>query len=178
VEAVIARAAEVMQEEPDAYATQREHLASEAQRLSEAIKNLTVAVESGACLAPLVEALKDRQRERADVLARLEHLEGLATAVTWDEDTLTELRARLVEWDGLLSSEPVMARPDPPQAAGGALDHDTEGHAGRSLLRGERAGDLWPDYQRDAACTKCGAPGVARTALHALLVCLRVSLPS
>jgi hypothetical protein len=110
VEAVIARAAEVMQEEPDAYATQREHLASEAQRLSEAIKNLTVAVESGACLAPLVEALKDRQRERADVLARLEHLEGLATAVTWDEDTLTELRARLVEWDGLLSSEPVMAR--------------------------------------------------------------------
>ena len=32
---------------------------------------------------------------------RSEHLEGLATAVAWDEETLAELRARLVEWEGL-----------------------------------------------------------------------------
>jgi hypothetical protein len=44
---------------------------------------LTEAIATGGPLAALVDALKARDRQRADTLARLEHLHGLSRAPEW-----------------------------------------------------------------------------------------------
>jgi hypothetical protein len=61
-------------------------------------------------LTPLVTALKDRERRRADLLAQVEHLDGLAKAPTWGADVRAEIRRRLEDWRGLLVREPEVAR--------------------------------------------------------------------
>jgi hypothetical protein len=61
----------------------------------------------------LVEALRTTQRQRDEVTARLEHLDGLARAVdTWArQDGLgEEFRARLAQWQDVLAGQPVQAR--------------------------------------------------------------------
>jgi site-specific DNA recombinase len=110
IEAVIRRAVQLYREEPEVYAERRERLASEAQRLQDELQRLTEAVASGGQLAALVEALTTRERRRADVLAQLEHLDGLAKAPAWGERLSDEIRARLEEWRLLLGRQPVVAR--------------------------------------------------------------------
>jgi hypothetical protein len=57
-----------------------------------------------------VDALKDRERQRADALARLEHLDGLSRAPEWGNGIRNTLRARLTEWHGFLGRQPEVAR--------------------------------------------------------------------
>ncbi len=71
---------------------------------------MTEAIATGGPLAALVDALKARERQRADTLARLEHLDGLSRAPEWGNGIRDKLRARLVEWHGFLSRQPEIAR--------------------------------------------------------------------
>jgi hypothetical protein len=71
---------------------------------------VTEAIATGGPLAALVDALKARERQRADTLARLEHLDGLSRAPEWGNGIRDKLRARLVEWHGFLSRQPEIAR--------------------------------------------------------------------
>ena len=47
---------------------------------------------------------------RADLLAQVEHLDGLAKTPTWGADVRAEIRRRLEDWRGLLGREPEVAR--------------------------------------------------------------------
>jgi len=110
VEDVVTRALEIYTSESDVYAEQQERFAGEAQRLHEEIGRLTSAIAAGGSLASLLEALKAREGQRVDMLARLEHLDGLAKAPTWDENLRAEIRRRLTAWSKLLHREPEVAR--------------------------------------------------------------------
>jgi hypothetical protein len=57
-----------------------------------------------------VDALKARERQRADSLARLEHLDGLSRAPEWGHGIRDMLRARLTEWHGFLGRQTEVAR--------------------------------------------------------------------
>lgn len=111
VEAVVTRTIELARLEPDDHAQRRDRLTGEAARLAEEIGRLTEAVATGGRDIPsLVAALKDRERQRADTLARLEHLDGLSRAPEWADGIRDTLRARLIEWHGFLGRQPEIAR--------------------------------------------------------------------
>jgi DNA invertase Pin-like site-specific DNA recombinase len=111
VEAVVTRTIELARLEPGEHAERRLRLTSDAERLGEEIGRLTEAVATGAGALPsLVAALKDRERQRADALARLEHLDGLSRAPEWGDGIRSKLRARLTEWHGFLGRQPEVAR--------------------------------------------------------------------
>jgi len=110
IETVIRRAVQIYREEPDVYAERRERFASEALRLQAEIARLTEAIASGGQLAPLLDALKQREGRRADVLAQLEHLDGMAKAPTWGDRLSDEIRARIEEWHSLIGRQPIVAR--------------------------------------------------------------------
>jgi hypothetical protein len=58
-----------------------------------------------------VAALRAVEQQRADVLAQLEHLDGLARAGTpWGEDVRSEIRRRMTEWRAMLLRHPGEAR--------------------------------------------------------------------
>jgi hypothetical protein len=111
IEAVVTRTIELARLEPDEHTARRQSLLAERQRLEGGIRNLTEAVASGAGALPsLVAALKDRERLRADVLARLEHMDGLSRAPEWGDGIRAKLRARITEWHGFLGRQPEIAR--------------------------------------------------------------------
>ena len=110
VEAVVTRTIELARLEPDEHAQRRLRLAGDAQRLAEELGRLTEAIATGGPLAALVGALKGRERERADVLARLEHLDGLSRAPEWGDGIRDKLRARLTDWNGMLGRQTDVAR--------------------------------------------------------------------
>jgi hypothetical protein len=111
IEVVVTRTIQLARLEPDEHAERRERLTTEAARLAQQIARLTEAVASGAgTILSLVAALKDRERQRADVLARLEHLDGLFRAPEWDDGIRAKLRARLSEWQGFLGRQTPIAR--------------------------------------------------------------------
>jgi hypothetical protein len=62
-------------------------------------------------LASVREAIKTREQRRADLRARLEHLDGVARMPRIDTTAVRlELNRRLNEWPALLGAEPVKAR--------------------------------------------------------------------
>jgi site-specific DNA recombinase len=111
VEAVITRTIELARLEPEEHEQRRLTLTAAADRLHAEIGRLTAALADGAGgLASVVEAIRTRERERADVLARLEHLDGLSRAPEWGDGIRSTLRARLTEWRGLLDRQPELGR--------------------------------------------------------------------
>lgn len=110
VEAVVTRTIELARLEPDEHRERRERLVADAERLAQEIARLTEAIVAGGSLTSLVTALKDRERQRADTLARLEHLDGLSRAPEWGDGIRDKLRARLTEWRGMLTRQPEIAR--------------------------------------------------------------------
>jgi hypothetical protein len=110
IEAVITRAVELYREAPDVYAEQRARLDSEAQRLQDKISRLTEGIATGGPITSLVEALKSRELQRADTLARIEHLDGLAKAPEWSDELRQEIEAGVTEWLELLLRQPAVAR--------------------------------------------------------------------
>ena len=111
VEAVVTRTIELARLEPDDHAERRRRFAGEAERLGEEIGRLTEAIAAGGgAVSSIVGAIKDRERQRADVLARLEHLDGLSRAPEWGDGIRAKLGVRLSEWHGLLGRQPDVAR--------------------------------------------------------------------
>ena len=105
------RTIELARLEPDDHAERRRRFAGEAERLGEEIGRLTEAIAAGGgAVSSIVGAIKDRERQRADVLARLEHLDGLSRAPEWGDGIRAKLGVRLIEWHGLLGRQPDVAR--------------------------------------------------------------------
>ena len=110
VEDVITRAIALYASEADVYAERRERFTAEAERLQGDLTRFMEAIRLGGPLVSLVAEIKSTEQRRADVLAQLEHLEGLAKAPAWDDDLRAEISRRLAEWQQLIGREPEVAR--------------------------------------------------------------------
>jgi site-specific DNA recombinase len=142
VEAVITRTIELARLEPEEHEQRRLTLTAAADRLHAEIGRLTAALADGAGgLASVVEAIRTRERERADVLARLEHLDGLSRAPEWGDGIRTKLRARLTEWRGLLGRQPEIARSVIRKLITGRLTLVPDAQASRYTFTGQASYD-------------------------------------
>ena len=111
IERVIQRALDLHTASPGDTEAQRAALLGSLRTLDRELARAVAA--AGSDIPVLVEALRSTQRQRDEVAARLEHLDGLARAVeTWGrQDGLgTELRARLDQWQEVLTGQPVLGR--------------------------------------------------------------------
>lgn len=81
-------------------------------RLEQECQRLTAVLATGEPLPTVLDALRERGRQRAALQAQLDHLKGLRrAAVRWADDGLAaELTARLGEWQTVLSGQPVLSR--------------------------------------------------------------------
>jgi site-specific DNA recombinase len=93
-------------------AAEREELEARLRQLDTETRNLTDALASGAPVASIRAALQARDNNRIDVLAHLEHLDGLGrVSERLDGGMLREdLGQRLADWQELLQRQPVQAR--------------------------------------------------------------------
>jgi site-specific DNA recombinase len=90
----------------------RETIEARLRVLEAELGRLTDMLAAGAGLTSVREALQARERERADLHAQLEHLDGL-TRFTEGVDSRAlreDLGARLADWQGLLERQPIQAR--------------------------------------------------------------------
>lgn len=96
---------------PNDIAAQRAALEAEVRRLDGEISRLVDALASGDPLPSVQDAIRARERRRADARARLEHLDGMARMPRLNTAALTkELNQRLTEWQELLKAAPVKSR--------------------------------------------------------------------
>jgi hypothetical protein len=102
---IAANAITLAEQDRDLHAQQEQ-----GRRLADEVERLTEAIATGAASAALGGAVATRERQRADVLARLEHLNGLSRAPEWGDGIRDKLRARLIEWHGFLGRQPEIAR--------------------------------------------------------------------
>ena len=93
-------------------AAQREELHKALRRLETELQRLATAVAEGAAVKTLLEGITTRERERAALQAKLEHLEGLQqVSASWDADAHGQkIRAVLADWQKLLGASPEVAR--------------------------------------------------------------------
>jgi hypothetical protein len=76
------------------------------------IGRYTEAIAQGGSLPSILDALQARERRRADLLAQLEHQDGLGRAVRAidSKGVRRQLRELLTDSQGLLEGEPAQAR--------------------------------------------------------------------
>jgi site-specific DNA recombinase len=112
VERTVRGALEDQSEHPAQVEARRQALTQALEKVESELERLTNAIAGGADLKSVLEALKNRERERDDLRTKIEHTEGLAkAAAAWDSGAHGEaLRAALADWHGLLDAEPVVAR--------------------------------------------------------------------
>jgi site-specific DNA recombinase len=112
IEDTIARAIERHLAGAGQAAIERQGILGELGKLETELGRFTEAIATGEALPTLLDAIKARERRRADLKARLEHLEGLERAAgSWNRTTFTEsLRGSLADWRGILEGNPVQAR--------------------------------------------------------------------
>ncbi len=114
VERIVERALALHTAAPADTVAQRQAVLGSLATLDRELAQLIRAVAAaGSDIPALVEALRATQRQRDEVTARLEHLDGLDRAVaTWSrQDGLgDELRARLDQWQAVLTGQPVQGR--------------------------------------------------------------------
>jgi len=113
VDDVVTRALELSVEQSGALEGRRAGLEADLRRVESELGRLTEAIASGEALPTILEAIRARERRRADLRAQLEHVDGLSRAGTpMVTDALREeLRERMTSWDDLLQSNPAEARP-------------------------------------------------------------------
>jgi len=113
VDDVIDRAVELCTEQKASLSSRREALEADLRRVGTELARLTEAIAGGEALPTVVEAIRVRERRRADLMAQLEHVDGLARAGTPNVTRAlrAELRERLTSWSDLLGSNPTDARP-------------------------------------------------------------------
>jgi site-specific DNA recombinase len=97
----------------DTIDTRRRALDRDLRRIDRELGNLTDAIAGGKPPARLIERMRAREQQRADLLAQLEHIDGLRRAA---RPSLTPalratVQAVLAEWDTLLRGNPSDARP-------------------------------------------------------------------
>jgi hypothetical protein len=91
---------------------QREDLERRLVAIAAELRNLTDALAAGAPVSSVQDAIRTRERERQEIQAQLEHVDGLSR-VGAGEDTgalRRTLSGRLTDWQGLLERQPVQAR--------------------------------------------------------------------
>jgi site-specific DNA recombinase len=92
-------------------AQQRANVEADLRRIEAEISRLVEALATGQPLVSVQDAIRVRERRRAELRAHLEHLDGLAKQPRLDPTRLQqELARRLTEWRELLNAEPVKAR--------------------------------------------------------------------
>jgi site-specific DNA recombinase len=85
--------------------TERTRIDAELRRLADAIAS------AGSDLPALVQAVQDREHERATLQARLEELAARRQLARLDRSRLDkDLRERLTDWQGLIQQQPQQAR--------------------------------------------------------------------
>ena len=142
VEDVVTRTIQLARLEPEEHEQRRTALQIAAERLQAEITRLTEAVATGGgSVAALVDGIETRERERADVLARLEHLDGLSRAPEWGDGIRDKLRARLTEWRGLLARQPEIAQQVLRKLVVGRLTMVPDVEGGRYTFTGQAAYD-------------------------------------
>ncbi len=112
VTTVIEKAIRLRAATPDTLRAEHLHLERDLRRLEGELARLADAVASGEMLPSLMQAIRERERRRAELQARLEHLDGLGKVVEHlDRGRLArELAARLTDWQGLIAGQPIQAR--------------------------------------------------------------------
>ncbi len=113
VDDVVARASQLWSERHGTLDTLRRQIQGDLRKVERELGRFTEAIAAGEALPTLVEALRVRERHRADLKARLEHVDGLERA---GRPTLTtalrdQMRTRLESWGALLGRNPAEARP-------------------------------------------------------------------
>jgi len=96
--------------DPAEIAAQQGQASADLRKIEVEIENLvSLAASSGS--GALLDGIKARERQKADLLAKIEHLDGLSKVPTLDRAALrASLRGLLDDWKGLLLSEPAVAR--------------------------------------------------------------------
>jgi site-specific DNA recombinase len=132
-------------------------LTAQLDRLDRECARLAGLLASGEALPSLVEALRARERQRADLQAEWAHLQGLQrAAVGLDQGALREeIRGWCTDWHGLLASEPAPARQllrkllvgrlvwTPTVEAAGGVRYDYAGEAAYGRLLAGMVGVKW-----------------------------------
>jgi len=90
----------------------REGMEARLGQLKVELVYLTNALAGGVPSASVREAMQARERERADQVAQIEHLDGLTrfTAGVDPRALRADLGARRADWQGLLERQPTQAR--------------------------------------------------------------------
>jgi site-specific DNA recombinase len=112
IDAVVRRAVEVERTHPDDAAAQREALRGRLRQLDGEHGRFMEAVRQWGPMGSLAAELRALELRRAEILAQLEHLDGMEkTAGAWDAHAVAgEFHTMLDEWQTLLRGEPVQAR--------------------------------------------------------------------
>ena len=97
----------------DTLDTRRRAVEREVQRVDRELGHLTDAIAGGKPPARLVERMRDREQQRADLLAQLEHLDGQRRAArpAATPALRATITAVLADWGTLLRGNPREARP-------------------------------------------------------------------
>lgn len=114
VDDVIRRALALWGERHADLEAEQRRVAAELRRVERELQRCTDAIAAGGATLPsLLEALQVRERRRGELLAQLEHLDGLSRTVrpTLPIELRATLRERLLAWGTLLRSHPQEARP-------------------------------------------------------------------
>ena len=137
IQRTVQRALALYTDSPDAVAARQATVTRDLQRLEQECHRLTTVLAAGGPLPTVVEALRERERQRATLQAGLESLAGLSRAARrWADDELAEeLTARLGDWQRVLSGQPVLGRQILRKLLVGRLqltpDHGAEGRCYR-----------------------------------------------
>jgi len=110
---VAARAVELWGQQHAGLDARRQALEGELRRVERELGRFTEAIARGEALLTLLEAMRARERRRADLTAQLEHVDGLGRAArpTMTGALRADLQMRLESWDALLQRNPIEARP-------------------------------------------------------------------
>lgn len=111
---VVARAVELWSDQRAGLGARRHALERKRRQVERQLGRFTDAIAAaGEPFPSLLDRLRAGERRRAELLAQLEHVDGLGRAAR--SGMIPELRAtlreRLEAWQGLLRSNPVEARP-------------------------------------------------------------------
>lgn len=111
VEGALTDALALLNPQSDALAARRADLHGQLQVLHGEMTRLTTAIATGGELASLIEALKDRERQRTALQQRMDSLAGLAQVSRVDMRRVErDLRARVKDWRELLRRQAPISR--------------------------------------------------------------------
>ncbi len=170
-------------EEPERIATERKAVESALRGIETKLQNLVNAVAAGGDAKPLVVAIKKLEQERADLHAKLEHLQGLDQAredfdlATW----LEEIKEVLADLKGTLEGAPQAGRqiirrlldgpitvtPRTDSAGGLIFEYAGVGRFDSALKKFDRMEEIDPDSVKSAPQKRILVGQIRRTNMRA-----------